>query len=243
MEIIDIHAHLGDCRMSELDNHEDEIIAAIEKNKISKIILQNFPYIRDNLEGHKRIAKMAKSNPEKVYGIISVNPHCDKKDYYDYIKKIIKLGGFVGIKLHTLGYCINPMSKDAQKVYDIAKEYDLSVMIHTGLTNFGEPALALVPAKKYQDVNFILAHSGWSGHALQAIAVALNADNIYLETSWTSIDDKNAIISNIGSNRVMFGSDTISNMPIEIEQFKRLDINEIDLENIFFKVAKRIFKI
>lgn len=243
MNIIDVHMHLGDCRMCELDNHEDEIIEAMKKNEISASILQNFPYIRDNYKGHELISNISKKYPGKIYGIISANPHCDDEYYYNYIKKIYKLGGFVGIKLHTLGYCVSPLSKDADKVYKIAKEYNLAVMIHTGLTNFGESALALVPAKKYPDVDFVLAHSGWSGHASQAIVAALNSENIYLETSWTSIDDKSAIISNIGSSRVMFGSDTISNIPIEIEQYKRLCIPDKDLENILFRVAKKVFKI
>jgi uncharacterized protein len=243
MKIIDSHAHLGDCRMSELDYSENDIINAMGKNNIDKIILQNFPYVRDNLKGHERIAKLTKEHQNKIFGIISVNPHCDDKDYFDYIKRIIKMGGFVGIKLHTFGYCISPISSDSEKVYKIALEYDIPVMVHTGLINFGEPSLVIIPAKKYPKINFVLAHSGWSSHAAQAMVAALTCDNIYLETSWTSIDDKKLIISKLSSEKVMLGSDTISNMNVEITQYKDLNIPDKDLENVFYKVAEKVFKI
>ena len=92
-------------------------------------------------------------------------------------------------------------------------------------------------------MKFILAHSGWSGHATQAITTALNADNIYLETSWTSIDEKNAIMAMLGSDRVMLGSDTIPNINIEVTQYKDMDLPKEDLENIFYKVAQKVYRI
>ena len=243
MEIIDTHLHIADCCISELDYSEGDLIDNMDKNKLSSIIIQPFPGVNDPIKTHKQISDLAKKYPGKIYGIISINPHCNEDIYIDKVKNIFNMGGFVGIKLHTLGHVISPLASDAQKVYKLAEELELPVMIHTGLTIFGEPALSLVPAKKHPNVNFILAHSGWSGHAAQAIIAALNADNIFLETSWTSIDEKKSIISIMGSDRVMLGSDTIANTSIEIMQYSNLCFEKKNLENIFSKVAKKVFKL
>jgi predicted TIM-barrel fold metal-dependent hydrolase len=116
-------------------------------------------------------------------------------------------------------------------------------MIHTGLTTFGEPALALVPAREYPDIDFILAHCGWSGQVSQAIVTAQQVENIYLETSWTSIEEKAGIIAGLGSSRVMLGADTLLNIVNEKEQYLHLKIPKGDLENIFYRVATKIFKL
>jgi predicted TIM-barrel fold metal-dependent hydrolase len=243
MKIIDTHVHLGDCRMCEYNNTEEDVLKAVDENKLSCAILQPFPWANEYKKTHERISILAQKYPNKFYGIISVNPHCDKKKFFNKVNQIVNLGGFVGIKLHTLGHAVTPSSSDAHNVYQIARELKIPVMIHTGLTNFGEPVLALQPAQQYPDVNFILAHCGWSGQAPQAIVTASQAENIYLETSWTSIEEKAGIISSLGSHKVMMGADTLLNIGIEIEQYLRLKIPEKDLENIFYKVATKIFNI
>jgi predicted TIM-barrel fold metal-dependent hydrolase len=243
MKIIDTHTHLGDCRMCEYNNTEEDVIKAVNENKLTCAILQPFPWANEYRKTHERISILTKQHPNKFYGIISVNPHRPKKEFFSKVNAIMKLGGFVGIKLHTLGHAVAPSSSDAHNVYEIAREHRIPVMIHTGLTNFGEPALALQPAKQYPDVNFILAHCGWSGQASQTIVTALQADNIYLETSWTSIEEKASIISSLGSNRVMMGADTLLNIGVEIDQYLRLKIPENDLKNVFYKVAIKIFNL
>ena len=247
MKIVDSHVHLGDCRMCEYDNVEDDVLHALEENGVSTAILQPFPNANDVDAVHARISALSRKFPGRVYGIVSVNPHSDAKIYRSRVRKIIEGGGFVAIKLHTLGHAIFPDSKDAQEVYKIANEFDLPVMVHTGLTNFGEPALVVGPALRYPGVKFILAHSGWGGHVAQAIAAAKASQNIYLETSWISIDDKLAAINSLGAQRVMLGSDTLLNMGVEIFQYRTLrntlKISETDLEWAFHGVAEQLFAI
>lgn len=241
MKIIDTHCHLADCRICELDNSESDIYGGMEKNNISMAILQPFPGVRDVMGAHKRIAKMSDKYPGKIYGIVSINPHCDEEDYIKNVESLLELGCFVGIKLHTLGHVITPVASDAKKIYKTAEKWNLPVMVHTGLTSFGDPANVIIPAKKYKNIVFILAHSGWSGNVTQAIAAAISCDNIYLETSWTSIDEKSAMLSMVGSGRMMLGSDTIPNMKVEITQYKELGLSNPDLNNVFHKVAEKVY--
>jgi uncharacterized protein len=247
MKTIDAHVHLGDCRMCEYDNVEDEVLRALEENDVSTAILQPFPNANDVDAVHARISALSRKFPGRIFGIVSVNPHCDAKAYRSRVGKIIESGGFVAIKLHTLGHAIFPDAKDAQTVYEVAREHALPVMVHTGLTNFGEPALVVGSALRYPEVSFILAHSGWGGHAGQAIAAAKAARNIYLETSWISIDDKLGAINSLGADRIMLGSDTLLNMGVEIFQYRALRnkgmISEADLGQVFHGVAEKVFTI
>ena len=41
----------------------------------------------------------------------------------------------------------------------------------------------------------------------------------------------------------MMGADTLLNIGVEIDQYLRLKIPENDLENVFYKVANRIFNL
>jgi predicted TIM-barrel fold metal-dependent hydrolase len=247
MRIIDAHVHLGDCRMCEYDYSETDLEDAVRENGVAVSILQPFPNAGDARKVHARIAALAERYPGRFFGIISVNPHRDKHAYRNEIKEMAKAGRFVAVKLHTLGHAVFPDSKDAHSLYEIASELRLPVMVHTGLTNFGEPALLIGPARMYPQTKFILAHAGWGGHAAQAIAAAKAADNIYLETSWISVDDKLSVLSAIGSERVMLGSDTLLNMGVEIFQyqtlFKKGKISDVDLARVFHGVAERVFAI
>ncbi len=245
MKVIDAHVHLGDCRMCEYDNSEEEVLRALKNNEVAASILQPFPNARDPQRVHERISELSRKMPGRAYGIISVNPHCDAQAYRKTVERILGLGGFVAIKLHTLGHAIFPDSKDAHTLYEIAAERNLPVMIHTGLTNFGEPALVVGPARSYPQIKFVLAHSGWGGHVAQAIAAAKTSANIYLETSWISIDDKLAAISSLGPQRIMMGSDTLLNMGVEIFQYQTLlksgRITTSDLHLIFHGTAEEVF--
>jgi len=245
MKIIDTHVHLGDCRMCEYDNSESEVLRALEENGVSTSLFQPFPNANDVEKVHDRISELSRKNPGKIHGIVSINPHCDPQSYRRKVRSVLDKGGFVAVKLHTLGHAVFPDSKDAHTVYEIAEELRLPVMVHTGLTTFGEPALLIGPALRYPKIKFVLAHSGWGGHVAQAIAAAKAANNIYLETSWISIDDKLAAISSLGAQRVMLGSDTLLNMGVEIFHYQTLakmgKISESDLHSVFHGVAEQVF--
>jgi predicted TIM-barrel fold metal-dependent hydrolase len=247
MKIIDAHVHLGDCRMCEYDNTEAEVFRAREEHGVTTILLQPFPNPLDVERVHAEISALSRKHLGHVYGIISINPHADSSAYKSRVRRTFELGGYVGIKLHTLGHAVHPESKDAHAVYEVARDLGLPVMVHTGLTNFGAPSLMTGPALRYPELTFILAHSGWGGQAGEAVAAARVSANIYLETSWISIDDKLAAVSALGAERVMLGSDTLLNMGVEIYQYNLLHkagkISGSDLDLVCHGVAEKVFKL
>ena len=108
--IIDAHVHLGDCRVFDLNNTEDEVIGTMDSNEVEVAVVQPFPGARDVEDVHNRIAALAKTHPGRIFGLASMNPHVDREQYVGEMKRCVEKLGFVGIKMHTVGHAVAPLS-------------------------------------------------------------------------------------------------------------------------------------
>ena len=57
---------------------------------------------------HDRIARLAESYPQRIYGMIQINPHTDRPVFQAEAERCVKDLGFVGVKIHPPGYGVNP---------------------------------------------------------------------------------------------------------------------------------------
>lgn len=241
MFIIDSHNHLGDCRTFGYDFTEDAVFATMDKAGIGGAILQPFPGCTDVKSVHDRIAALAKAKPGKVYGLSSVNPHLPEEEFVAESTRAIKDLGFKGVKLHTIGHAVNPLSKDGQRVVEMGRALGVPLCVHTGTgIPFSLPALALPIAKKYPHP-VILAHAGAGLLTQEAIVVAQQSDNIYLEMSWCAPNQIQSAVAAIGSSRVMFGSDSLINMENELNKFTTIGLSESQLEDVLCNTAKAAY--
>ena len=245
IKIIETHQHLGPCMVFDLNITKNDLTEAIDKNNIDICLVQLLPGVHDYREKNDDIIELCKEFEGKFYGLININPHLPEKEFDDEVKRLMDTGYFKAIKLHTIGHAVNPLSSDAEKVYRSAREYDMPVMVHTGAgIPFALPSFIIPKAQEYEDLNFILAHSGMGQiYSTEAYIVASVCSNVFLETSWTSIEDKNFFISALGSERLMFGADVPSNIPVELFQYKSLDLARKDIENIMYNNAQKLLKI
>ena len=173
-----------------------------------------------------------------------MNPHCDKQVYQDKMHKYIKEYGFKAIKLHTIGHALHPMSADAQTVFETAAELKVPVNIHTGPgVPFSLPSLLMPAAKKYKDLKIVLAHSGAGLFAGEAMLLAQECPNVYCEMSWCSVEDVASMIQSIGSERVMFGSDSIMNIASGLAVFQALPLTEEQQNDVFWRTATTVFEL
>ncbi len=182
--IIDVHQHLGPCRVFGLNIEEAELMAALDRNGVDAAIVQPYPGAPDPAAVHDRIAALAKQHPGRIFGIMSMSPHCDPEHYRAEARRCVRDLGFVALKIHTIGHAVNPLTPDAQTVYRTAADCGVLVMIHTGPgVPFALPALMLPAARQYPQTTFILAHSGHTIYAPEAFVVAQERENIILDTS------------------------------------------------------------
>jgi predicted TIM-barrel fold metal-dependent hydrolase len=243
-KIIDAHAHLGECCVFGLNNKESDLIRTMDENKIDAAIVQPYPGARNAVKAHDEIAELCHKYPGRYFGLASLTPHQDHDAYRREVERCVKQLKFVGVKIHTIGHSVNPLSEDADLVFRTANELGIPVMVHTGPgVPFALPALCIPPARKYPSLKIVLAHAGFAVFTAEAQVAASECSNLYLETSWCIADDIGWIISTIGSERVMMGSDLIKNIPVEMAKFKALDLEPNVWAQVMGQTAIDVFQL
>lgn len=150
--------------------------------------------------------------------------------------------GFVGIKLHTVGHAVNPLSSDATVVFDLARELKVPVMVHTGPgIPFALPAHCLPRAREYPDVSIILAHAGFIFLTGEAYAVACECPNVYLETSWLFGDDVAWLVKSLGADRVMMGTDLPKNVAPALAIAESAELTDAEKQAYLGGTASKVF--
>ena len=98
---------------------------------------------------------------------------------------------------------------------DILNEHKIPVMFPTAWTQFGSPLYHGLPlfiddlARRYPDNPIVLVKMG-RGYSFifeMALAVAFKHENIYFETSQAPAEHVKKAVSELGPERVVFGTD------------------------------------
>ncbi|MEM2690373.1 MAG: amidohydrolase family protein [Nitrososphaerota archaeon] len=245
--VVDVHFHLGPCRVFGLNVTEEQIIKNLTENGITAMILQPFPgaYPQPPNNIHERIAQLSKKYEGRIFGMVSINPHVlDPDDWKREARRWIKDYGFVGIKVHTAGHAIHLGTKDAEMMFEVANELEVPVMVHTGLgIPFAAPTAVAPLAEKFPDLKIVLAHAGFIFHTGEAVFVASKYKNVYLETSWSMAEDIEMFIKTLGADKVMFGTDLPLNTLIELEKAKKINVSNDEREKFLYKTAEKVFKL
>jgi len=246
MKILDAHSHIGKCRVFDLNVTEEDLIKNMDAKGIDAAVVQPFPGAdpQPPVDVHDRIAKLAGKHPSRVFGMASVNPHLPMEVWRKEVDRCIKDLKFVGVKLHTIGHAILPTSADGKMIFETANSLNVPVMVHTGLgIPFALPSMVVPAAKKFPNLKIILGHAGFNIATGEAVIVASVFKNIYLECSYCIGGDIIWAMNELGSDRVMFGSDVPSNMQTELVKIKEAGATSEQLEWYFNKTASRVFNI
>lgn len=247
MKIYDAHIHLGeDCVFDEVQT-EEEILSAYEASEVYGGIIQPFiprMYVEATMAIHDRIAAMCRANQGRFFGMVSMNPHFYREDYEREAKRCVKELGFVGIKITPIAHACHPKKKDAEMVFEIARELNVPVMIHTGAgVPFSDPMQAAKNIEAFPDIPVVLAHGGGDNMLTSALYLAKKYDNVFLEPSWLAIMNLEAARETVGPTKIMFSSDMIVNIPVELCKYKLVFKTEAEREQVFRKTIADVFKL
>ncbi len=247
IKIVDTHFHLGECRVFDLNVTEEQVVKTLNDYSFSAMIVQPFPgaFPQPPIHVLNKIYELSRKYENRIYGIVSINPHVVEPDEWkSQVRKWIKDYGFIGVKLHTIGHAVNLMTKDAAMIFQTADELEVPLMIHSGLGQpFASPAHVSYYAEMYPDLRIVLAHAGFVFSAVDAFLMARNYKNIYLETSWSNMEDIQFFIEKLGADKVMFGTDLPSNTPIELAKVNAMNLNNEQRDSFLYKTAEKVFKI
>jgi len=230
-------------------NREEELIEYYDRFDVDGGIIQPFvprPYISEHVKIHNRIAAFCKtmSPRKKFFGMASINPHFFPKDYDTEATRCVKELGFVAIKITPIAHACHPSSKDAYHVYEVCQELKVPLMIHTGNgIPFADPVSVYQGAKDHPNVPVILAHAGSESFNQQARLLAKKLDNVFLEPSWCGTNAVKHMIEEVGCSKILFSSDNLDQIPVELAKYRQIIKNADDLENVMWKNANRIFRL
>jgi predicted TIM-barrel fold metal-dependent hydrolase len=244
MKRIDAHLHLGEDLMFLTDDREDDVLKAMDANGLDAAIVMPSIVSRDQKKAHERIRRFADLHPGRIHGIACFNPLMDDEEYNGLIRWTVQDLGFRGVKLHPGAFNIAPSHPAARKIYRIAEELDIPVMIHTGngLPN-ALPSLCIPVAREHPKLRIVLAHAGGGTFGADAIVAAEVCPNIFLETSWTTVHTLRRMVERLGERRVMLGSDLLANIPVELAKYRAIGLSERLLEWCLGGTAAEVFRL
>ena len=158
--------------------------------------------------------------------------------------------GCSGIKLHPVLDNFSLLDERLTPIIDVARRFDMPVMIHTGFWPGATVEEIGVLAKANADVTFVSAHmkEEWGIDKRKShIEVASRNDNVYIETSYAEHPRRiGEAVKQIGAERILFGSDTpFGNGDIAWDMTKvtAAPISDADKEKILGGNATRLLRI
>ncbi len=246
MTTVDTHSHLGWDEIFDHDFPADALVQAQEANGVNITIVQPglWVHLADTQRQHDAIAAFAAAHPGRFVGMANPNPHMPDDDYRREVTRCVRELGFVGVKIHPFAHAVNPAGRAARKVYEIAAELDIPVMIHTGAgAPWALPSTLIEPAQAFPHVPMVLAHAGASVYAAEALLVAKLCPNIYWEPSWTGGFNVREFVRACGAHRCMMGSDHADNQATEIAKFRTCGLTEDEQRECLGAAAVRLYKL
>lgn len=268
--IIDSHVHIGGSAVG-FHMTSSMVLESMNKYHIDISIVSNgdaveFDHNQNPIPKHlqvnqndalKQVIQFARSNPKRIYCGFWCKPFGETIS--SETKQLIKKNRdvVVALKVHPLH---SNLAFDHEKMIpylELAKEFSLPVIIHTGKGYNDSPQRVKNMALQYPMLTFIMAHMGLGTDNQLALSVMEEAPNLYADTTWVPVSTTLEAIKKYGSQRVVFGSDN----PIDgvdtyfcnpkgepslyQEYFNSLkaQLSIEDYENLMWRTAKNIFQI
>jgi predicted TIM-barrel fold metal-dependent hydrolase len=243
--IIDSHGHIGYDEVADSTLSETDYISSYNKYGIDKAIIQPYihrPYLEEIRNIHDRIHRMCRENPGRFWGMVSMNTQLKPQDFDQEVTRCVKELGFVGIKIAPNAYGTVPSSVNGMHVFEVADHLGVPVMVHTGSGAPLSDPLHIVPAaRKFPDQKIVISHAGGEFYTQEAIFVAQEFENVYIEPSWINVLSLKNMLSVLGSEKIMFSSDHPLNIPVELAKYHTITNDVSELEQMFCQTVVSVF--
>lgn len=217
--IIDTHVHIGTGLGFNMT--EEDVIYSLDKYNIAYALVSNTEvashdhertlipaeFQKGQIECLARTLKFARENQDKIGVLHWVKP---MEEITSELKNLIEanLDLIKGIKFHPYHAGCAFTSPECRKYIDLAAEYNLPVVSHTGTGYDDNPQRLFEMAELYPDTNFVMVHLGLGSDNKEAIELCAKRKNLYGDTTWVSTKSALEFISKCGDDRLVFGSDS-----------------------------------
>lgn len=200
--IIDAHNHLG-TRIG-ASQTAAQLVKRMDKAGVDQAVC--FPFVEGAFTNDP-IAEAAKAFPDRIIPFCAVNAWGPGAP--ELVRECVDAYGARGLKMHpTLhGYRLSD-AEVTGPVMDVVHELGLVVICHGGSDLYNSPAEFNIFCKQYPTASVLMAHSGMFWLHDEAIQVAKDNDNLFLETSRVPAFEVARSVEHLGPEKVIFGTDS-----------------------------------
>lgn len=261
--IIDVHLHLSKAETEEnFNDAKERLFTNLSENKISSAFVIADNLADSNCADTKTLVKLFEKD-QNILIIGSPNLINPREDEIEYLDNLLRNKAIIGLKLFPGHDPIYPTDPRCDEIYNLCLEYDVPVVIHTGINSgdfdcakYNDPKHIIKIAKKYVDLKIILAHYFWP-EMQYCYDTTRPFKNIYYDTSAMAdrevvelsggIDKVSEILEKTIADKpenVLFGTDyPMCDTKKHIKLIGSLKISAALKEMIFHLNAKKIFKV
>jgi len=194
-----------------------------------------------NREGNDEILRAVAAHPDRLTGLAAVNPWFRQKGVEE-LSRCLE-AGLSGLKLnsHLQGFVLSdPL---VHPLVETCRSFEVPLYAHTGTPVVAEPFQLAELARTFPDVPMVLGHMGYTDFWYDAVPAALQAENIYLETSLIDIINIRTAIEKVGADRILFGSDfPESDLALELEKMSLVEMTGDERRRILGENAAKLWR-
>ena len=219
MPIFDAHAHIGS--WPNVEESKNNLLFALDRHYIEGCLLSDadcssFPAehtgvsrVLSALDGLYETLDFAKKQQGRIYIGVWFKPLCEPTPSPELVRLIQDNRSYIKtLKFHPFCERLCPNDERMEPYYELARELDLPILIHTALDVYSNIACLVEAAKKHPDLRFVAAHLELGSDHEYATNAIKDIPNIVADTAWVDFASAKRALQLLGEERVMFGSDT-----------------------------------
>lgn len=263
--IIDVHTHLNnydEANPKPVEQTRDELIATMDRNGIDYALVLSSYKVNQHRPSVAQVLEVTEDYPNLgvVAGVSYLGyKERDLRELADYLRD----GRVKGLKLYPGYEPFYPYDPRCRVLYDLALEFDVPVMIHTGDTyaksaklRYAHPLNVDDVAVDFPDLKLVICHLGnpWIRDCME---VVYKNTHVHADISGLVLGDftskyqkfmhkqlKEMILFAGDPNYLLYGTDwPISSMESYVQFMKSLKLSKALKELIYWRNAATLFKI
>ena len=241
-QVFDTHAHLGRALHSGRVATAESMLRSMDASGIDRALLIPFPVVEDYRREHDDIGDAVRTHPGRFAGAACLNPFIPEGEFRAEVRRCREEFGFRALKFQPQYQGLNPLSERSSFLFETALENDLVLVCHTGTgAPFALPSLFIHVARRYAELRIELGHAGGGIYVLEAVVAAEVCPNIFIELSTLTPHAILEVLSHVGPERLMAGSDLPESLEAEIGKIETLPIADCDKATILWETPATLF--
>jgi len=240
--LYDAHTHAGIAAHSGRRCAPADLLREMDRCGVDRALVIPFPVVDDMRAAHDLIGAAKRQHPDRFTGAACYTPAFSKESFRDEVRRCREVHDFRAVKLQPQYHGLNPFSPRSDFLFEAALEHKMAVVCHTGAgAPFALPSLLMVPARRFPELNIVVAHCGGGIYFQEAVVAATFCPNLFLELSSLLPHQVLEVLTSVPSSRIMAGSDLLENTESEMGKILTLPIADEDKRAILFSTAERVF--